>query len=81
MIGQFVPASSLFSIAVPGQQLNLEVLHETVVFVTDWSVSSVGGLQLVPSLFLFFVLVPGQHPKAFRKHTSMAVREPQVAPV
>ena len=29
-------------------------------------------MQLVPSLFLFFVLVPAQHPNACKEHASLA---------
>jgi hypothetical protein len=51
---------------VPGQHLNSYESHEAVVVVVEAGLvvvpTVVETAQLVPSLFLFFVLVPGQHP-------------------
>jgi hypothetical protein len=60
VVGQFVPAWSLFSMVVPGQHLYVNASHEKVVlvvlaltgFVTGATV--VGTGQLRPSWVLFF---------------------------
>ena len=70
--GQFDPCSSLFSIVVSGQHLNVYVAHEPVV-----AASVVVGLgvvtQLIPSASLLFVSVPGQHPNLAALHSGERV--------